>query len=271
MSASSATFTIRFYFPGLGEISLVYHFRSLCLGKDITGAVSNQVKIRLTALVSMMNGVIRLMIIGIAGGSGAGKTTVARSIAEKLGKENVAYLSQDWYYLDHSHLTPQQRSKLNMDHPNAFDSQLLISHLNQMRQGLPINIPSYDFGTYARSTHTNPMAPQAVAVLEGILVLAIPELRSVLDFKIFVDADPDIRLIRRLERDIKDRGSTFDDTIKRYLSTVRPMHEAFVEPSKRYADIIVPRGGQNDVATNLLVDLVEHYTIHKFNGYLATP
>lgn len=208
-------------------------------------------------------GVKRLMIIGIAGGSGAGKTTVARSIAERLGKENVTYISQDWYYLDRSNLSPAEQKELNMDHPNAFDSQLLISHLQQLRQGQPVNIPSYDFRTYARIPETAPLAPQSVAILEGILVLAIPELRSILDLKIFVDADPDIRLIRRLERDIKERGYSFDNTVKRWLSTVRPMHEAFVEPSKRHADIIVPRGGENEMATNLLVDLVEHYAIHK--------
>jgi uridine kinase len=204
------------------------------------------------------------MIIGIAGGSGAGKTTVARSIAEGLGQENVAYLSQDWYYKDHSHLTLGERAKLNMDHPNAFDSQLLIAHLNQLRQGFPIEVPAYDFGSFNRTTATTPMSPKSVVILEGILILAIPELLSVLDFKVYVDADPDIRLIRRLERDIKERGRTFDETIKRYLSTVRPMHEAFVEPSKRYADLIVPRGGENDIATNLLADLVEHYANHKY-------
>lgn len=204
------------------------------------------------------------MIIGIAGGSGAGKTTVARSIAEGIGQENVAYLSQDWYYMDHTHLTLEERAKLNMDHPNSFDSQLLIAHLNQLHQGLTIEVPAYDFGSFNRTTDTTPMSPKSVVILEGILILAIPELRSVLDFKVFVDAAPDIRLIRRLERDIKERGRTFDETIKRYLSTVRPMHEAFVEPSKRYADLIVPRGGENDIATNVLADLVEHYANHKY-------
>ena len=163
------------------------------------------------------------MIIGIAGGSGAGKTTVARTIAEKLGRENVDYLSQDRYYLDRSHLTMEEREKLNLDHPNAFDSQLLISHLNQLSQGFPIEIPIYDYSIHTRTTKTEPMSPKSVAILEGILVLAIAELRSILDFKIFVDADSDIRLIRRLERDIKERNSTFNDTIKRYLSAVKPI------------------------------------------------
>lgn len=204
-----------------------------------------------------------MIIVGIAGGSGAGKTTVARTIAERFGQENVAYLSQDWYYMDRSHMTLEEREKENLDHPNAFDSQLLISHLNQLRQGLPIEVPSYDYSIHSRTDKTTLLSPKSVAILEGILVLAIPELCSILDFKIFVDADPDVRLIRRIERDIRERGSTFENTVKRYLSTVKPMHDAFVEPSKRYADIIVPRGGQNEIATDLLGNLVEHYALHR--------
>jgi len=203
-----------------------------------------------------------MMIIGIAGGSGAGKTTVARTIAERLGKENVAYLSQDWYYNDRSNMTLKEREKENLDHPKAFDTKLLVSHLNLLRQGMPIEVPVYDYSIHTRTSDTVHMAPKSVAILEGILVLTIEELRSILDFKVFVDADPDIRLIRRLERDIKERGSTYDSTIKRYLSTVKPMYDAFIEPSKRYADIIVPRGGQNENATNLLADMVEHYAVH---------
>jgi uridine kinase len=203
-----------------------------------------------------------MMIIGIAGGSGAGKTTVARTIAERLGKENVAYLSQDWYYNDRSNMTLKEREKENLDHPKAFDTKLLVSHLNLLRQGLPIEVPVYDYSIHSRTSDTIHMTPKSVAILEGILVLAIEELRSILDFKVFVDADPDIRLIRRLERDIKERGSTYESTIQRYLSTVKPMYDAFIEPSKRYADIIVPRGGQNENATNLLADMVEHYAVH---------
>ncbi|MPM40575.1 Uridine kinase [bioreactor metagenome] len=204
-----------------------------------------------------------MKIIGIAGGSGAGKTTVARTIAEKLGKENVAYLSQDWYYMDRSQMTFEEREKENLDHPSAFDSQLLISHLNQLRNGLTIEVPVYDYSIHNRTSCTRTMSPKSVAILEGILVLAIEEVRSMLDFKIFVDADPDIRLIRRIQRDISERGSTLDNTIKRYLTTVKPMHEAFVEPSKRFADIVIPRGGQNEMATELLENLVEHYILHK--------
>ena len=204
-----------------------------------------------------------MKIIGIAGGSGAGKTTVARTIAEKLGKENVAYLSQDWYYMDRSQMTFEEREKENLDHPSAFDSQLLISHLNQLRNGLTIEVPVYDYSIHNRTSCTRTMSPKSVAILEGILVLAIEEVRSMLDFKIFVDADLDIRLIRRIQRDISERGSTLDNTIKRYLTTVKPMHEAFVEPSKRFADIVIPRGGQNEMATELLENLVEHYILHK--------
>ncbi|MHC1718653.1 MAG: uridine kinase [Acidaminococcaceae bacterium] len=204
-----------------------------------------------------------MKIIGIAGGSGAGKTTVARTIAEKVGKENVVYLSQDWYYMDRSQMTFEEREKENLDHPKAFDSKLLISHLNQLRSGLAIEVPVYDYSIHNRTSCTRTMSPKSVAILEGILVLAIEEVRSMLDFKIFVDADQDIRLIRRIQRDIRERGSTYENTIKRYLATVKPMHDAFVEPSKRFADIVIPRGGQNEIATELLGNLVEHYIFHK--------
>ncbi len=203
-----------------------------------------------------------MIIIGIAGGSGAGKTTVARTIAEKLGEENVAYLSQDWYYNDRSKMTLEDREKENLDHPKAFDTKLLVSHLNLLRKGMPIEVPVYDYSIHSRSNETVRMVPRTVAIVEGILVLAIEELRSIFDFKIFVDADSDIRLIRRINRDIKERGSTYEKTIDRYLTTVKPMHEAFIEPSKKYADIIVPRGGQNNQAINLLADMVEHFVEH---------
>lgn len=207
-----------------------------------------------------------MIIVGIAGGSGAGKTTVARTIAERFEKENVNYLSQDWYYKDQSSLSEDERSKKNLDHPNAFDNELLISHLKRLKAGQCIEVPRYDFTTRARLQESVPMEPKSVVILEGILILAIEKVRAILDFKVFVDADPDIRLIRRLERDIKERGSSFDDTIKRYLQTVKPMHEAFVEPSKMYADIIVPRGGENEIATEVLADLVEHYAAEQHDG-----
>lgn len=204
------------------------------------------------------------MIIGIAGGSGAGKTTVARTIAGRFGEINVAYLSQDSYYKDRSDMSEEEWAKENLDHPNAFDTDLLVEHLNKIKRGDPIKVPVYDFGIHTRKAETITVTANRVIILEGILILAIPELHELLDFKIYVDADPDIRLIRRLRRDINERGSTFEQTISRYLTTVKPMHEAFVEPSKKYADIIIPRGGENENAVDVLADLVEHYAIHKF-------
>lgn len=200
-----------------------------------------------------------LLIIGIAGGTGAGKTTVARSIAGRLGSDDVTYMQQDWYYNSHPELTLEERDQLNLDHPDSFDSHLLLSHLDQLRQGISVEAPIYDYLAHTRTNKTNTMPARPVVILEGILVLAIPEIRSLLDIKVFVDADPDIRLIRRLERDMKERGNNLETAIKRYLTTVKPMHEAFIEPSKRYADIIVPRGGHNEIAIDLLSSLVESY------------
>ena len=201
-------------------------------------------------------------IIGITAGPGAGKTTVAKTIAERLGKNNVVYISQDWYYKDQTHLSAQEREKLNLDPPNAFDNDLLIADLAKLRSGQDIEAPIYDFGAQARSKKTTSIESKPVVILEGILILAIPKLVPMIDIKIFVDAEPDICLIRRIERDIRERNSTYESTIARYLTTVEPMHDAFIEPSKIQADIIVPRGGQNDIATDMLGDLVEHYSHH---------
>ena len=201
-------------------------------------------------------------IIGITAGSGAGKTTVAKTIAERLGKNNGVYISQDWYYKDQTHLSAQEREKLNLDPPNAFDNDLLIADLAKLRSGQDIEAPIYDFGAQARSKKTTSIESKPVVILEGILILAIPKLVPMIDIKIFVDAEPDICLIRRIERDIRERNSTYESTIARYLTTVKPMHDAFIEPSKIQADIIVPRGGQNDIATDMLGDLVEHYSHH---------
>ncbi|MFZ2582867.1 MAG: uridine kinase, partial [Trichococcus flocculiformis] len=178
------------------------------------------------------------------------------------GKDNVVYISQDWYYKDQTHLSVEERVNLNLDHPNAFDNELLISDLVKLRSGQDIEAPIYDFGVQARSKKTTPIESKPVVILEGILILAIPKLVSMIDIKIFVDAEPDIRLIRRIERDIRERNSTYESTIARYLTTVKQMHDAFIEPSKVQADIIVPRGGQNEIATDMLGDLVEHYSHH---------
>lgn len=200
-----------------------------------------------------------MLVIGIAGGSGAGKTTVAKTIVNKLGDNNVALISQDWYYLDRSHMPMEQREQINLDHPDSFDNQLLLDHLHQLQKGNSIDVPTYDYLTHTRTPKTVPLPVKPVIVIEGILVLAEKELRSVMDIKVFVDTDPDIRLIRRLTRDIKERNSTLETVIERYVKTVKPMHEAFIEPSKRHADIIIPKGGENKIGIELLTSEVEHY------------
>lgn len=194
----------------------------------------------------------RRMIMGIAGGTGSGKTLVARSVGDALGRR-IALLGQDSYYIDRSNLSPAERDRINFDHPDAFDHDLLIEHLNQLAQGRPVEMPVYDYATHSRTGETVRVDPAPVIVVEGILVLAVPALRSLLDVKVFVDTDADVRFIRRLSRDIRERGRTPESVISQYLEVVRPMHLEFVEPSKRYADIIVPEGGYNTVAIDFLV------------------
>lgn len=197
----------------------------------------------------------RPVIIGVAGGSGSGKTTVVRNVCDRL-EGCVAVIEQDAYYKDQSHLPMEERKKTNYDHPLAFDNDLLISHLQQLLQRKPIEKPVYDYTQHTRSRETVTVQPKDVIILEGILILEDEKLRSLMDIKVFVDTDADIRILRRIERDVKSRGRSLDSVIQQYLTTVRPMHQQFVEPSKRYADLIIPEGGYNQVAVDLLVNQI---------------
>lgn len=197
------------------------------------------------------------LVIGIAGGSGSGKTTVSREILNKVGADRIAYIPHDAYYKDLSGLPPEAKAKVNFDHPNSLDTELLIEHLNVLSSGEAINLPVYDFSIHSRTEKTVRINPKPVIIVEGILIFSEPKLRPLFDVKIFVDTDPDIRFIRRLKRDIEERGRTPNSVIDQYLSTVRPMHLEFVEPSKRYADIIMPEGGYNIRALELVVARVQ--------------
>lgn len=197
------------------------------------------------------------LVIGIAGGTGSGKTTVANVILDRVGAQRIAYLAHDAYYKDLQELPFAQRHQINFDHPNSLDTDLLIHHLRELREWHSIELPVYDFKTHSRTDHTLTIQPQPVIIVEGILIFADAELRNLFDVKIFVDTDADIRFIRRLQRDIQERGRTTASVINQYLSTVRPMHLEFVEPSKRYADVIIPEGGLNTVAMDMVVARIE--------------
>jgi uridine kinase len=192
-------------------------------------------------------------IIGIAGGSGSGKSTVARNVAQALETGSVAFIDMDAYYLNFAHLPLADRRKINWDHPDAFDWELLVCQLATLAEGRPIDKPVYDFVTHTRSDRTVVVPPARVVVIDGILLFSDPRVRDLCDVKVFVDADADIRLMRRLRRDINKRGRSLEEVLEQYLTTVQPMHLQFVEPSKRYADIIVPRGGHNAVAVEMIV------------------
>lgn len=194
----------------------------------------------------------RGILIGIAGGSGSGKTLVAETIDKELGSDKVTIIKQDSYYKDLSNLPYEERAKQNFDHPDAFDMPLLRDHLERLLCGEEIKRPIYDFTQHRRSTQTESIGPHLVIVLEGILILDDPELRRMMDIKVFIDTDPDVRLIRRLRRDLNERGRKIESVIDQYEKSVRPMHLQFVEPSKRYADIIITEGGHNVVAIDLL-------------------
>ncbi len=197
------------------------------------------------------------VVIAIAGGSGSGKTTVANVIMDRIGREHIACLPHDAYYKDLSQLAPAQRASINFDHPNSLDTCLLIQHIKQLKEYKQISLPIYDFKTHSRTAQTILIDPQPVILVEGILIFTEAELRSLFDIKIFVDTDPDIRFIRRLQRDISERGRSTESVVNQYLNTVRPMHLEFVEPSKRYADVIIPEGGLNTVAMDLVVARIE--------------
>ncbi|HIE37674.1 MAG TPA: uridine kinase [Anaerolineae bacterium] len=194
----------------------------------------------------------RPIIIGVAGGTGSGKTTVAMEILQRVGAEHIAYIPHDAYYRDLSHLPPAQRARVNFDHPDSLETELLIQHLKRLREGESVEIPVYDFTTHTRSRETRRVGPAPVILVEGILVFAEPALRDLFDVKLYVDTDADIRIIRRLQRDVQERGRTLESVIQQYLTTVRPMHLEFVEPSKRYADVIIPEGGFNEVAIEMV-------------------
>jgi uridine kinase len=193
------------------------------------------------------------LVIGIAGGSGSGKTTLARLILERVGADRIAYLPHDAYYKDLSDLPPKQRAEVNFDHPDSLDSELLAQHIRMLKSGKAIELPVYDFKTDSRTGQFKHIEPQAIIMVEGILIFADKSLREMFDVKIFVDTDPDIRFIRRLERDLNERGRTTESVVRQYLTVVRPMHLEFVEPSKRYADVIIPEGGMNTVAMDMVV------------------
>jgi uridine kinase len=188
------------------------------------------------------------ILIGIAGGTGSGKTSFARKLLAGLGEERCLLIAQDAYYKDGSALDPQARAAVNYDHPDAFDTPLLVADLRDLKSGRPVPHLTYDHATYTRHVLADPLTPRPVLLLEGILVLAEESVRRLMDIKLFIDTDPDVRILRRLERDIRERGRSFESVSRQYLESVRPMHLEFVEPSKRYADLIVPEGGENEVA-----------------------
>jgi uridine kinase len=196
--------------------------------------------------------IARPKIVGVAGGSGAGKTTVVDRIVERLGSDRVTCIQHDRYYIDRGDLLPRDRALVNYDHPDALETPLLVEHLKKLVSGSPVEIPVYDFASHERTNETTTAEPREVIFLEGILILSDTTLRDLMDIKIFVDTDADLRLMRRVERDIANRGRTLDAVVRQYLRTVRPMHLEFVEPSKRYADVIIPEGGYNEVAVDML-------------------
>jgi len=196
---------------------------------------------------------VKRLVVGVAGGTGSGKTTISQEILRRVGGHNIAYIQHDRYYRDRSHLSPAERAEINFDHPDALETPLLVEHLRRLCDGKKVHVPIYDFTTHTRRSETELVEPRPILLVEGILIFVEPELRNLFDIKIFVDTDADIRFIRRLRRDISERGRTLESVVEQYLRTVRPMHLEFVEPSKRYADVIIPEGGRNTVALDMVV------------------
>ena len=197
-----------------------------------------------------------IIVIGIAGGTGSGKTTITREIVNRLG-ENVTVITHDSFYKERHDLTYEERTKLNYDHPNAFDNDMMAEAIAKLKNGEPVEIPIYDYTIHDRTDNTMTLHPTPVILVEGILIYYSEELRNLMDIKIFVDTDADVRILRRIVRDIKERGRSLDSVVSQYLNTVKPMHEAFVEPTKKYADIIIPEGGENLVALEMVVHRIE--------------
>jgi uridine kinase len=202
----------------------------------------------------------RPIVIGVAGGSGSGKTTVVRRIVDALGDTRVTVLEHDRYYRDRNDLRLEERAALNYDHPDSLETDLMVAHVNALREGRHVEVPVYDFSRHARTDATQTVQPRRAIIVEGILIFTDAALRALMDVKVFVDTDDDTRFIRRLQRDISERGRTVQSVIDQYLGTVKPMHLDFVEPSKRYADIIVPLGGDNAVAIDMLLTLIRSLT-----------
>ncbi|MBN2797035.1 MAG: uridine kinase [Clostridia bacterium] len=197
------------------------------------------------------------VIIGICGGTGSGKTTVAREILKALPEKNVSIIHQDAYYKLQTNKSFEERTQTNYDHPFAFDTELLLSHLRSLQAGRDVDMPIYDFSNHNRSEETQKIYARDIIILEGILILEDPKLREMMDIKIFVDTDTDVRIIRRITRDMNERGRSLESVIEQYLSTVKPAHEQFIEPSKKYADIIIPEGGFNAVAVDIMVGKIK--------------
>jgi uridine kinase len=195
--------------------------------------------------------------IGIAGGTGSGKTTISNAIIDTIGRDKIAYLAHDSYYKDLRNLPPNQRKNINFDHPNSLDTDLMVQHIQQLQAWQPVNIPIYDFRLHERLEETERTGARPIILVEGILILAMVNLRDLFDIKLFVDTDADVRLIRRIQRDIAERGRTVESVMTQYMKTVRPMHLEFVEPSKRYADVIIPEGGYNKIAISMITDRVK--------------